>query len=329
MDYMSRNPRASTSHIFTPARCALILTLPYADLNIDWQKRAWSHIHNPKQGYVSLYARGRDYHKVMRQKMLKLMNDLALYLNPNLNQNSNQNAIAESTPDFTYRIVVDSAPLLEIELAHRAGLGVRGKHTLLLRREGGSLFFLGEILLSLDLPFDPPSPAAACGQCQKCIDVCPTKAIVAPYRLDARRCISYLTIENKAEIPLEFRRAIGTRIYGCDDCQLICPWNKFAHNLRDPDFNSRPQWQDAPLTTLCAWTEAEFLRYTEGSPIRRIGYKSWQRNLAVAAGNALLQLAPDDAKALRAILNSKLNETSANEFSAMVREHIQWALAEQ
>jgi len=208
--------------------------------------------------------------------------------------------------------------VLEVELAAKSGLGWRGKHTLVLNREAGSMFFLGEIYVDLALPLSEPV-SAHCGTCSACIDVCPTQAIVAPYRLDARRCISYLTIEHDGPIPVELREAIGNRIYGCDDCQLVCPWNKYAQRSTLPDFDAREPLATATLLELWAWDEAEFLRRTEGSAIRRIGHVRWQRNLAVAMGNALR--AADDAS-LRSALASR-RETSGD----MVREHIDWALS--
>ena len=265
-----------------------------------WQAIEFDRLARPQQGIVSLYARGRDYHKVLRSRLQKLSQRIAAELGP-----------------FGYRVFTDSAPVLEVELAARAGLGWRGKHTLLLSRDAGSMFFLGEIYVDLALPETGPA-SAHCGTCSACIEVCPTRAIVAPYQLDARRCISYLTIEHAGAIPLELRPLIGNRIYGCDDCQLICPWNKFAQRAVLPDFDERQGLAGAQLVRLFGWTEPEFLHFTEGSPIRRIGHERWLRNVAVALGNAL-RATPDPA--LHAAL-----ELRANDPSALVREHVAWAL---
>ncbi len=272
--------------------------------NGHWAEAELQATERPDQGVVSLYARGRDYHKVLRQRLQKLADAMATTLGP-----------------FGHRVFTDSAPVLEVELASRSGQGWRGKHTLLLNRRGGSMFFLGEIYVDVALPQTEPT-TAHCGQCTACIRVCPTAAIVAPYRLDARRCISYLTIEHAGSIPAALRPAIGNRIYGCDDCQLVCPWNKYAQHNPLPDFEPRPHTQGAELVTLFLWSEAEFLRHTEGSPIRRIGHERWLRNLAVAMGNALrVAKAPAGADALRQALASRLAHPSD-----LVREHVQWAL---
>ena len=251
---------------------------------------------------MSIYARGRDYHKVLRARLQSLADRLAAQVGP-----------------FGHRVFTDSAPVLEVELASRSGIGWRGKHTLALSREAGSMFFLGEIFTDLPLPVTP-AVDAHCGACSACIDICPTQAIVAPYRLDARRCISYLTIEHDGSIPIELRPAFGNRIYGCDDCQLVCPWNKYARRSTLADFDVREALDSATLAQLWAWDEAEFLRRTEGSAIRRIGHRRWRRNLAVGIGNALRQ--GDDA-ALRAAL-----VTVRPSADAMLREHIDWALAQ-
>ena len=252
---------------------------------------------------VSVYARGRDYHKVLRARLQALAERLAATVGP-----------------FGHRVFTDSAPVLEVELATRAGLGWRGKHTLALTREGGSMFFLGEIFIDLPLPVDEPA-SAHCGSCSACIAVCPTQAIVAPYRLDARRCISYLTIEHPGAIAGELRPLIGNRIYGCDDCQLACPWNKYAQRASLPDFDERRGLGQATLLGLWAWDEAEFLRRTEGSAIRRIGYTRWRRNLAVALGNAWRETG-DEAVA-QALAGAR---DGADE---LVREHIDWALGQR
>jgi len=249
------------------------------------------------RAYVSRYALGRDYHKLMRARLARLAK-----------------RIEEEVP-HGHRVFVDSAPALEVELATRAGLGWRGKHTLLLNREAGSTFFLGEIFTDLPLPVDAPQ-AEHCGTCTVCIDACPTGAIVAPYKVDARRCISYLTIELKGAIPEQLRPMIGNRIYGCDDCQLVCPWNRFARITAEPDFAPRNALDAATLVGLFAWTEADFHERTAGSAIHRIGYERWSRNLAVALGNA--PTTPGIIAALRA---------RTDDPSALVREHVAWALA--
>jgi epoxyqueuosine reductase len=249
--------------------------------------------------YVSRYALGRDYHKLMRARLLTLCQRIQSAVGP-----------------FGYRVFTDSAPVLEKALARNAGLGWIGKHTNLIDSNAGSYFFLGEIYLNLNLPADEPS-TAHCGTCSACMPACPTGAIVAPYRLDARRCISYLTIELAGSIPLEFRRAIGNRIYGCDDCQLVCPWNKFARPTAEKDFAVRHGLDHAQLVELFAWSEAQFLERTRGSAIRRIGYERWLRNIAVALGNA------PTSPALLAALNDR-----AQHASPLVREHVHWALSQ-
>src|SRR5687767_2156439 len=247
--------------------------------------------------YIAKYARGRDYHKVLRDRLQKLCD-----------------RIAEEVGEFGHRVFTDSAPVMEVELAARAGLGWRGKHTLLLSRDAGSWFFLGEIYCDIALPTDEETPNS-CGSCERCIDVCPTQAIRGPYQLDARRCISYLTIEHKTAIPEELRPLIGNRVYGCDDCQIVCPWNRFAQVSGEADFAVRNGLDDASLVDLFAWSEAEFDARLRGSPIRRIGYERWLRNLAVGLGNA--PGTPEVIKALR---------RHENHPSALVREHVAWAL---
>jgi epoxyqueuosine reductase len=267
-----------------------------------WQAIEWQRLARPAQATVSLYARGRDYHKVLRARLQALADDLAALVGP-----------------FGHRVFTDSAPVLEAELGARSGIGWRGKHTLLLDRAGGSMFFLGEIYVDFALPLTAPVDPH-CGTCTACIDVCPTQAIVGPERLDARRCISYLTIEHPGPIPPELRAAIGNRIYGCDDCQLACPWNKYAQPAVVADFDVRAPFGGATLLELWRWSEAEFLRATEGSAIRRIGHVRWQRNLAVALGNALrARFDPVLVEALRARRDTA---------DALVREHIDWALAQ-
>ena len=269
----------------------------------QWQARELARLQRPGEAIVSVYARGRDYHKVMRTRLQKLAERMADHVQP-----------------LGHRAFTDSAPVLEAELASRSGQGWRGKHTLLLNREAGSMFFLGEIYVDTALP---PSDAVTehCGSCNACITICPTQAIVAPHKLDARRCISYLTIEHAGAIPLELRPLIGNRIYGCDDCQLVCPWNKFAQRSALPDFDERQGLTGQQLVTLFAWTEEAFLRHTEGSAIRRIGHERWLRNIAVAMGNALRTGAPDSAQ-LRAALHARSGHDSV-----LVREHVLWALA--
>ena len=250
-------------------------------------------------GYVSRYALGRDYHKVLRARLQSLCD-----------------RIQDAVGPFGHRVFTDSAPVLEKALARNAGLGWIGKHTNLIDAKAGSYFFLGEIYLDLPLPTDEPS-TAHCGTCSACMPACPTGAIVAPYKLDARRCISYLTIELAGAIPIEFRRAIGNRIYGCDDCQLVCPWNKFARPSAEQDFAVRHGLDHAQLIDLFAWSEADFLEKTSGSAIRRIGYERWLRNVAVALGNA-----PSSAAVIAALSARALHP------SALVREHVSWALAQ-
>ncbi len=254
---------------------------------------------DPERAFVSRYALGRDYHKLMRNRLQKLATQ-----------------IESVWGSFGYRAFVDSAPVLEKALARNAGLGWLGKHSNLIHERHGSWFFLGELYTDLPLPADEAHARNHCGTCTRCIDVCPTRAIVAPYRVDARRCISYLTIELHGSIPEEFREAIGNRIYGCDDCQWVCPWNKFADAATEPDFQVRHGLDQARLVDLFAWTEAEFNQRMEGSAIRRIGHERWLRNIAVALGNA------PSVGAVRDALMAKSDHPSD-----MVREHVRWALA--
>ncbi|MCR9278101.1 MAG: tRNA epoxyqueuosine(34) reductase QueG [Pseudomonadaceae bacterium] len=255
----------------------------------------------PELGYVARYSLGRDYHKVLRRRLAKLATRLK-----------------EEAGAGVARAFTDSAPVLEKGLAERAGLGWIGKNTLLLNADAGSFFFLGEIYTDLELPVDPPSPQPGCGKCSACITVCPTQAFVGPQQLDARRCISYLTIENKGSIPEEFRVAIGNRIFGCDDCQLFCPWNRYAQPSREADFAPRNGLDKPDLLELWGWDEQAFLKNTEGSAIRRINYRQWRRNLAIALGNS------PKSEAVVAALQSSL--AGACE---LVAEHIHWALAQQ
>ena len=254
---------------------------------------------NPKQAYISRYALGRDYHKVIRKRLQKLAR-----------------RIETNVGTFGYRAFVDSAPVLEKALAEKAGLGWIGKHTNLLNRECGSWFFLGELYTDLPLPTDH-AVENHCGSCRNCLDVCPTQAIVAPYKLDARRCISYHTIELKTSIPVEFRKAMGNRIYGCDDCQLYCPWNKFEQKTALADFAVRNNFDAPKLIVLFNWSEEEFLANTEGSAIRRISYEAWLRNIAVALGNA-----PTSQEVIQAL---QAKQQHPNE---LIREHVEWALAQ-
>ena len=304
MGYMQRHGtrRARPLELVPGTVSVLTVRMDYlsADTPPDWMDTELQRLQQPGQAVVSLYARGRDYHKVMRARLQTLAEQ-----------------IAQAAGPLGHRVFTDSAPVLEVELAVRSGLGWRGKHTLTLDREGGSMFFLGEIFLDIALP-QTPAQSGHCGTCSACITVCPTQAIVAPYRLDARRCISYLTIEHAGPIPLELRPLMGNRIYGCDDCQLVCPWNKFARRNALPDFDERAGLGSATLVQLLAWSEADFLRITEGSAIRRIGHVRWLRNLAVAAGNALRQI---DDHGLRSALAPLLVHESE-----LVREHAAWAL---
>lgn len=258
-------------------------------------------LENPRKGFISRYALGKDYHKLMRKKLKQF----AL-------------KIRTADPSLDYRVFCDSAPVLEKAIAEKAGLGWIGKHTNLINAKAGSWFFLGEIFTNLPLIIDAPQSKSHCGSCTACIDVCPTRAIVAPYQLDARLCISYLTIENREAIPIELRPLIGNRIYGCDDCQLFCPWNKFAQFTQEKDFYPRHDLAAPELIDLFQWTKEMFLQKTEGSAIRRIGYDSWLRNIAVSLGNA-----PKDPLIIK-VLKARLSDVSD-----LVKEHIEWALQRQ
>ena len=258
----------------------------------------------PDRAAIARYALGRDYHKVLRNRLQQLAD-----------------RITAAIGEFQYRVFTDSAPVMEVELAVKAGIGWRGKHTLLLNREAGSYFFLGDIYTDLPLPVDE-SQGEHCGTCKKCIDVCPTQAIVAPYQLDARRCISYLTIEHKGSIPEALRPLIGNRVYGCDDCQMVCPWNRFAQASTEADFAVRNGLDNATLVELFAWSESEFNDKLAGSAIRRIGYERWLRNLAVGLGNALRALG--DTAAARSMVEALQARTDHP--SELVREHVAWAL---
>jgi epoxyqueuosine reductase len=296
MDYMARHGarRARPAELVPGTLSVITARLNYAPRDARDSAEA---LDDPESGYVSRYALGRDYHKVLRAKLQALADRMTAELGP-----------------FHYRVFTDSAPVMEVSLAARSGLGWRGKHTLLLSRDAGSLFFLGELFVSLDLRKDAPA-SAHCGTCERCIDICPTRAIVAPYELDARRCISYLTIEHHGAIPPELRPLMGNRIYGCDDCQIVCPWNKYAQVANDPDFEVRNGLDAARLTELFAWSEDEFNKRLEGSAIRRIGHERWLRNIAVALGNAPTSLA------IVAALRARRDHPSP-----LVREHVAWAL---
>ena len=306
MDYMaSHGMLRARPHELVPGTvrviCARMDYLP-AGTPDDWRERETARLDDPQAAVVSVYARGRDYHKVLRSRLQQLAE-----------------RIRSVTGEYGFRVFTDSAPVMELPLAEKAGLGWRGKHTLLLSREAGSMFFLGEILVDIALPVDAPA-SAHCGACQACIDVCPTQAILGPGRLDARRCISYLTIELKSSIPVALRPLIGNRVYGCDDCQTVCPWNKVAQRALVPDFAERNELGEAGMTALFAWTAEQFERRLEGSPIRRIGHERWLRNLAVGLGNAAAKRKGDAA--IVAALSAR-----ADHPSAMVREHVAWALA--
>jgi epoxyqueuosine reductase len=307
MGYMSRHGlrRARPAELVPGTVRVITARMDYLPLSAPsgWQAIEFERLARPRDATLSLYARGRDYHKVMRARLQTLAERLAARIGP-----------------FGHRVFTDSAPVLEVELASRSGIGWRGKHTLALSREAGSMFFLGEIYVDVPLPLSA-AESAHCGSCRACIEVCPTQAIVGEGRLDARRCISYLTIEHEGPIPVEFRRALGNRIYGCDDCQLVCPWNKYARRAALPDFDVRDDFAAPTLLALWRWDEAEFLRRTEGSAIRRIGIARWRRNLAVALGNAWRETGdPAVAAALAGAREAA---------DALLREHIDWALAQR
>ncbi|MBN8886732.1 MAG: tRNA epoxyqueuosine(34) reductase QueG [Rudaea sp.] len=299
MDYMQRHgvkrSRPADLHAGT-----LRVVSVRMDYDPPQARDAWEVLGDSTLAYVSRYTLGRDYHKLLRARLQKLAERITAEIGP-----------------FGHRAFVDSAPVMEKALARNAGLGWIGKHTNLINRNAGSWFFLGELYTDLPLPVDAPA-SEHCGTCTRCIDVCPTQAIVAPNQLDARRCISYLTIELRGSIPIEFRSQLGNRIYGCDDCQLVCPWNKFARKSAEPDFIARHGLDSASLIELFAWSEEEFLKRTEGSAIRRIGYECWLRNIAVALGNA-----PHGEEVVAAL------RARENHSSALVREHVDWALSEQ
>ena len=302
MDYMAK-------HGVKRARPAALVpgTLRVIAARIDYSPPraadSWQVINAADKAFISRYALGRDYHKVLRRRLQRLAA-----------------RIEAAAGAVSYRVFTDSAPVMEVELAEKAGLGWRGKHTLLLTRDAGSYFFLGEIYTDLPLPVDHAA-VNHCGTCEKCIAICPTRAIVAPYRLDARRCISYLTIEHQGAIPRELRPLIGNRVYGCDDCQLVCPWNKFAQVSAEPDFAVRNGLDDVTLVELFAWSEADFHARLLGSAIHRIGYERWLRNLAVGLGN-VPPSAPGAPQVIAAL------QARRDHPSALVREHVAWALGQ-
>ncbi len=298
MDYMARHGmmRARPNELEPNTMRVISARMNYLPPNASFAKT----LKDKQLGYVSRYALGRDYHKLMRKRLQQL-----------------GQKITEHCAEFEFRPFVDSAPVLERPLAEKAGLGWVGKHSLLINQSAGSWFFLGELLINLPLPVDS-KPENQCGQCVACMTICPTNAIVDPYVVDANRCISYLTIELKEAIPEHLRSAIGNRIYGCDDCQLICPWNKFGQITQEHDFHPRNGLDGSSLLTLFSWTEQEFLQRTQGSPIRRIGFERWQRNIAVALGNA-----PFKQQIIDVLQQQKSISTT------MVVEHIEWAIAQQ
>lgn len=296
MDYMAKHgsKRSRPAELVPGTLRVISVRLDYLPANAA---DGWQILSDPNKAYIARYAMGRDYHKVMRHKLQQLCT-----------------RITQSTGSFEYRVFADSAPVMEVALATKAGLGWRGKHTLLLNKNRGSWFFLGEIYTNLPLEIDLPG-TAHCGSCTDCINICPTQAIVAPYELDARRCISYLTIEHKGSIPESLRPLIGNRVYGCDDCQLICPWNKFAVPTQESDFSVRHGLDHITLMECFRWTETEFLQKMAGSAIYRIGYKQWLRNIAVGLGNA------HRSAAVYQVLAYRLDDPDP-----VVREHVIWAM---
>ncbi|MEZ5489810.1 MAG: tRNA epoxyqueuosine(34) reductase QueG [Gammaproteobacteria bacterium] len=297
MSYMARNHelRCHPDKLLNDTLTVISVRMDYSAT----QDNSLEPLDRKSAAYIARYARGRDYHKVIRKRLQKLAEQ-----------------IEEAVGAFGYRAFVDSAPVLERALAEKAGLGWIGKNTMLINKQAGSWFFLGELFTNLPLPTDSPA-SEHCGTCAACLEICPTKAFVAPHQLDARRCISYLTIELKTAIPEALRPLIGNRVFGCDDCQLICPWNKFTSPTRETDFSPRHSLDDSDLLQLFQWSEEEFLQRTEGSAIRRTGYQGWLRNLAVALGNA--DSSPEIVRALQA---------KQHHPSALVREHVEWALAQ-
>lgn len=301
MGYMTKHgdKRLYPEQLVPNTQCAIVVTLDYLTQKIDLKQVKQALSNRSEKAVMSQYALGRDYHKVIRKKLQSLANYITtLY------------------PEHQYRVFTDSAPVLEKPLAEKAGIGIIGKHGNLLNKHHGSFFFIGVIYTNIPFETKQKKLEDICGKCSACIKICPTNAIVSPKVVDARKCISYLTIENKGVIPIEFRKAIGTRIYGCDDCQLICPWNKYASLTKEKDFFPKAFFTSPNLIDLFSWTEAEFLKNTEGSAIRRIGYHCWQRNLAIALGNA-----PYSKKLL-----TTLQESLTITVDLIVRESIEWAL---
>lgn len=300
MDYMAKHGTKRTRPAELEPRTQRVISV-YMNYTPPDVHNSWDVINDAQKAFVSRYALGRDYHKVLRARLQKLADK-----------------ITDQIGSFNYRVFSDSAPVMEVAWAQQSGLGWRGKHTLLLSRQAGSMFFLAEMYTDLPLPVDEATTNQYCGSCTRCIDVCPTQAIVAPYQVDARRCISYLTIELKGSIPETLRPLIGNRIYGCDDCQLVCPWNKFAHLTAEKDFHVRNGLDNASLVELFAWDQQTFEVRLAGSPIRRIGYSQWLRNIAVGLGNG-----PYSNETIKAL------QIRQDDPSALVREHVQWALKQQ
>ena len=292
-----REKRLNASQLHPNTQRIISVRMDYLPTDVQ----TLSILDNPNKAYIARYTLGRDYHKLMRNRLKQLGQRIEKHLHE----------------ETLFRPFVDSAPVLERPIARNAGLGWIGKHTLLLNREAGSWFFLGELFINLPLPIDPPEEKGHCGKCTACLDVCPTKAFPQPYVLDARRCISYLTIEHKGSIPEEFRKPMGNRIFGCDDCQLFCPWNRFAQHSHEDDFKPRHHLDDVDLITLFQWDEATFLKRTEGSAIRRTGFEGWQRNIAIALGNS------NGGTEVIGILIRRLQQPDC---SALLAEHIHWAI---
>ena len=305
MHYMEHHGlrRARPADLVPGTIRVLMVAADYAPQDAGWLDFAWANLADRERAYIARYALGRDYHKVVRGRLQKLADRIGQAIGP-----------------YGYRVFCDSAPVMEVELARKAGIGWRGKHTLLINAQRGSTFFLGSLYLDLALPVDQPT-SAHCGRCERCLEVCPTQAIIAPYQLDARRCIAYLTIELKGAIPQPLRKSIGNRIFGCDDCQLACPWNKYAQRAELADFQPSAKGvqpgDPASLIEFFAWSAEEFATRTAGSAIRRIGHERWSRNLAVALGNA------PTSPVILAALHSRVNDPSA-----LVREHVDWAIAQ-
>ena len=301
MHYMEKHGtmRSRPSELVPGTFRSINLRMDYLKEDIPIGIEVNKNLNNPKQAYIARYALGRDYHKMIRMRLQKLAKQ-----------------IEDEIGDFGYRVFVDSAPILERALAEKSGIGWVGKNTMILNRQAGSWFFLAEIFTDLPLPVDQAT-TSHCGSCTACMDLCPTKAFVGEKKLDARKCISYLTIELKTSIPEELRPLMGNRVFGCDDCQLVCPWNRYAQHSPEKDFTPRNKLNDIELIELFSWTEQEFLSKTEGSPIRRIGYECWLRNIAVGLGNA-----PKSEAIIKAL------ETKLDFPSEMVREHVVWALAQ-